>query len=78
MTCGTPVVASFSSSLPEVVGEGGILIDPYNAVDISLAIKNILTDSALRELLINEGLKKIQIFSWSKCAEETLNYLKII
>lgn len=76
MACKTPVVASFNSSLPEVVGEAGILVDPHNAVDISEAIKSILTDSGLRSLMVKKGLQRTQNFSWEKCAGETLYFLK--
>ncbi len=76
MACGTPVIASLNSSLPEVVGEASILIDPYNAVDISNAIKIVLTDLKLKDLLKDKGLKVANNFSWNRCAEETLKVLK--
>lgn len=76
MVCGTPVIASFNSSLPEVVGDGGILVDPHNVVDISESIKSILSDSGLRERLVRNGLKRVDNFSWEKCARETLDFLK--
>ncbi|MDO8659413.1 MAG: glycosyltransferase family 1 protein [Candidatus Parcubacteria bacterium] len=76
MACGTPVVTSFNSSLPEVVGSGGILIDPQNAVDISTTLKSILTDSSLKNLLIKRGFHRTQNFSWETCAKETLDFLK--
>ena len=76
MACGTPVVTSFNSSLPEVVGDGGILVDPHNVVDISETIKSILGDSGLRERLIKNGLKRADNFTWEKCAKETLDFLK--
>ena len=76
MACGTPVVTSFSSSLPEVVGDGGILVDPYNVVDISETIKSILMDSSLKERLTKNGLKRVDNFSWEKSARETLDFLK--
>ena len=76
MACGTPVVTSFNSSLPEVVGDAGILVDPYNTVDISTAVKNILTDSNLKNLLIKKGFERVQNFTWEKCAKETLDCLK--
>lgn len=78
MACGTPVVASLNSSLPEVVGDGGILVDPHNVVDISMAIKKIHTDSVFRERLIEKGFNRIKNFSWNKCAMETLKILKNI
>lgn len=76
MACGTPVVTSFNSSLPEVVGDGGILVDPNNLVDISMAVKSILVDPGLRKLLIKKGLERTQSFSWDRCARETLGVLK--
>lgn len=75
MACGTPVVASNNSSLPEVVGDAGLLVDPYNVSDIAMAIKNLLEDRRLRENLIKKGLARAQQFSWQKCAEKTLEIL---
>lgn len=75
MACGTPVVASNNSSLPEVVGEAGLLIDPYNVSDIAEAIRNLLEDQRLRDNLIQKGLARSQQFSWQKCAEKTLKIL---
>lgn len=75
MACGTPVVASNNSSLPEVVGEAGLLIDPYNVSDVAAAIKNLMEDRRLRESLIKRGLARAQQFSWQKCAEKTLEIL---
>lgn len=75
MTCGTPVVASNNSSLPEVVGEAGLLVDPYNVSDMAEAIRNLLEDKRLRDSLIKKGLARSQQFSWQKCAEKTLEIL---
>src|SRR3989338_247190 len=75
MACGTPVVASNNSSLPEVVGDAGFLIDPYNVSDIASAIKSLLDDRNLRGNLIQKGLARSQQFSWQKCAEKTLEVL---
>jgi len=76
MACGTPVIASNNSSLPEVVGDAGLLIDPYNAVDISIAVKSILTDPSFRNSLVKRGLQRVQGFSWEECARRTLDLLK--
>lgn len=75
MACGTPVVVSNNSSLPEVVGDTGLLIDPYNVSDMAEAIRNILEDQRLRDNLIQKGLARSQQFSWQKCAEKTLEVL---
>ena len=58
MNCGTPVIASNLTSIPEVVGDGGILINPYDISEISLAIGNLLSNEKLREELSYKGIKK--------------------
>jgi len=73
MACGAPVVALNSSSIPEVVGDAGILIDPVD-VDGALvrALEDLLTDPSRRQLLRERGLKRAKQFSWQKAAVETL------
>lgn len=75
MRCGIPVIASNNSSLPEVVGKGGILIDPDKPDEIYRAIKNVLTDKELRDVLVKRGLEKAEEFDWKKTAQK---FLKII
>lgn len=75
MGCGIPVIVSNCSSLPEVVGENGIMIDPSKPDEIFKAMKEILTDKELREKLIKKGLRQSKNFDWDKTAEE---FLKII
>jgi glycosyltransferase involved in cell wall biosynthesis len=72
MACGTPVVVSNVSSLPEVVGDAGLLVDPEDASELTVAIWRVLTDEALREDLIAKGFKRAQCFSWEKTALQTL------
>jgi glycosyltransferase involved in cell wall biosynthesis len=62
----------------KVVGEGGgvLPIDLYEAVDISVATKNILIDSGLRELLVKNRLERVRGFTWDKCARGTLEAFK--
>lgn len=69
MICGCPVVTSNVSSLPEVSGEAGILVDPRSWESIAGGIKKALED---RENLIKKGLIQAKKFSWEKCARETL------
>jgi len=76
MSCGTPVIASNNSSLPEVVGDAGLLINPYDITEIADAINNIITDDDLRKNLIKKGLKRSKQFNWSKSAYETLEVYK--
>lgn len=75
MACGTPVITSNVSSLPEVAGEAGILVNPQNIQEISNAMHNIITDDKLRLQLRELGLKRVQEFSWEKTGKETLNIL---
>lgn len=72
MSCGCPVVASNTSSLPEVVGDGGIMVDPYDVDELANAMHRVLTNDWLRINLIRRGLKRAKMFSWEKCAKETL------
>lgn len=75
MACGTPVVVSNSSSLPEVASRAGILIDPHSINEIALAISAILSDIKLKDGLISLGLERAGKFNWQKTAEKTLEYV---
>lgn len=75
MKCGVPVIAANNSSLPEVVGDGGILVDPDKPDEIYQAMKEIILDRDLREKLIKKGLEKAKEFDWKKTAEKTLAVL---
>ena len=66
MASGTPVVVSNVSSLPEVVGDAGIQVNPYDAGAIADGIRQVLTDSALREELTTKGLARARAFSWQE------------
>lgn len=72
MACKTPVIVSNVSSLPEVVGENGILVDPYSVEQIAQAISTIVTDKKLRTKLADQGLKQVKQFSWEKMAKDVL------
>lgn len=72
MACGTPVITSNASSLPEVVGDAGILVDPYNIQEIAEAIYRVISDGNLREQLRRKGLERARLFSWHKAAQEML------
>lgn len=73
MACGCPVIASNTSSLPEVIGDAGILFDPYDVDELTTSIYNVLIDTELKSNLRNKSLEQAKNFSWSKCAIETLN-----
>jgi glycosyltransferase involved in cell wall biosynthesis len=72
MACGTPVVTSNVSSLPEVVGEAAIQVNPENVFDIARGIVNALLDEPLRRSLIQRGLEQARRFSWERTAAEVL------
>jgi glycosyltransferase involved in cell wall biosynthesis len=66
MACGTPVVTSKISSLPEVVGDAALLVDPYNVEEIADALARVLDDKALCSDLVARGRERVQHFSWER------------
>jgi alpha-1,3-rhamnosyl/mannosyltransferase len=72
MACGVPVIASKTSSLPEVVGDAGVLFDPHDSNELEEAMMQVLDDGQLRIELSEKSLKRAKLFSWEKCAHETL------
>jgi glycosyltransferase involved in cell wall biosynthesis len=73
MACGTPVVASKAASLPEVVGDGGVLVDPLNPDAMAEALLRLLSNPEERERLRIKGLRQAQKFSWELMAKETVS-----
>jgi glycosyltransferase involved in cell wall biosynthesis len=69
MACGTPVIASSTSALPEVVGEAGILVDPFDAGSIAEGMRRAVLDSALRTFLQEAGFERCSNYPWQKSAE---------
>lgn len=76
--CGTPVVCSNSSSLPEVAGEGAILVDPLDVGALADAMRTLATDEALRSQLIAAGQANLARFSWDAAAEQVMSALEEI
>jgi glycosyltransferase involved in cell wall biosynthesis len=72
MACGTPVVTSNVSSLPEVAGDAAMLVNPGNVFDIARGIREVLTDEPLRAELIRRGRAQAARFSWERSAREVL------
>jgi glycosyltransferase involved in cell wall biosynthesis len=70
MACGTPVVCSHSSSLPEAAGDAALLVDPLDAEAITAALVRVVGDGGLRRALILRGFEQAQKFSWQRCAHE--------
>jgi glycosyltransferase involved in cell wall biosynthesis len=78
LACGTPVIASDASSLPEVVGEAGLMIEATNVEALADAMKGVLEDNALREDMIAKGLKQARQFTWEKAATKLLNLYEVL
>jgi glycosyltransferase involved in cell wall biosynthesis len=72
MACGTPVVTSGVTSLPEVVGDAAVIVDPRRPDDIAAALLRVLTDADLRAGLIRKGTARAAHFSWHAAAQQTL------
>lgn len=73
MACGTPVITSNVSSLPEVAGDAALLVDPYDTNAIANAMTRLLTDASLHHELRKKGLLRAREFTWKRTAYETLN-----
>ncbi|MBI4214159.1 MAG: glycosyltransferase family 4 protein [Chloroflexi bacterium] len=73
LSCGTPVLTSNRSSLPEVIGEAGMLVDPLDVAAIADGIQRLLEDQRLRERLGAAGLAQAKRFSWQAAARQTLD-----
>ena len=71
-----PVIASSTSSLPEVAGDAGLLVNPYQEVDIAAAIRRLLTEETLHTELSAKALQRSECFSWQRAARETLELFK--
>ena len=76
MHYGCAVIASNRSSIPEVVGDAGILFDPSNTDELSMAMGKVLFNAGLREELIHKGYEREKLFNWEKTALETLDVYK--
>jgi glycosyltransferase involved in cell wall biosynthesis len=73
MACGTPVIVANTSSLPEVVGDGGLWVDPQDVAALSQTMRAIVLDSALRERMSRAALARARTFSWRQTAQATLD-----
>ena len=72
MKCGTPVIAGNRTSLPEVVGDAGILVDPFDVNAIAAAIERLVDDPDLRQQLSVKGVARSRLFDWNETARRTL------
>ena len=76
MHYGCPVVVSNASSIPEVVGDAGVYFDPSSEADLAQKIQTVVSDDDLRSTLIRRGRARERLFSWERCARETLAVYK--
>ena len=72
MACGTPVVASRITSIPEVAGDAAVLFDPTSVEDIADSLHRVVTDAGMRSRLVARGLARARTFSWRETARKTL------
>lgn len=75
MSCGTPVITSRNSSLPEVVGDAAIMVDPYDIGELELWIRRLLDDNNLKKTLVARGRRRVELFNWETAAKKTLGCL---
>jgi glycosyltransferase involved in cell wall biosynthesis len=73
MACGTPVIASAVTSLPEVAGDAGLLVDPASVDEIAEAMVRVESSPDLRQTLVTRGLARARQFTWQNCARTTLD-----
>jgi len=78
MACGTPVIGANRASLPEVIGDAGILIDPEDPTDIANGMERVLTNPGLQQHLREAGIERSSRFSWEKTALATLNAYRCV
>jgi glycosyltransferase involved in cell wall biosynthesis len=79
MACGTPVLTSRISSLPEVVGDAALLVDPYSVEDIAVGLERLLGDDVLRAALVERGRARVGQFSWERSVGAIhAHYMKVL
>lgn len=73
MRCQVPVIASNTSCIPEIAGDGALLVDPNNVEELATAMYRVLTEPDLRSELVERGRKRSEVFSWRASARQTLD-----
>jgi len=76
--CGVPVIASNRSSLPEILGDSALLVDPWRIDELVMALESLLEDNNLREEIKKRGYENIKRFSWEKTAHQVLEIFESI
>ncbi len=72
MACGTPVILSKTSCLPEIAGDAALYVDPYDVKDMATALETMFKDQDLVKVLRDKGLNRVKEYSWSRMAQLTL------
>lgn len=72
MACGTPVIAGHGSSLPEIIGDAGLLIDPFDIADLAYAMERLLSEQKLYDTLKTKGLERAVEFGWEKTIKQIM------
>lgn len=75
MACGCPVVVSNTGALPEIAGDAGVLVDPFNPAEMAAALESVVADPVRRAGLSAKALARAELFSWARCAQGTLAVL---
>jgi len=78
MACGAPVVAANTSSIPEIAGDAALLFNATNAKEMAATIAQVLSDSEVKSNLVRKGLKRSALFTWEKCALDTVAVYKSV
>jgi glycosyltransferase involved in cell wall biosynthesis len=76
MASETPAIGARAGSIPEVMGDGGILFDPHSVEELSVALERVLNDTDFQRQLVQRGSQNVARFSWERCAEETFQIYK--
>ena len=74
--CGSPVLTSDRSSLPEVAGEAAVIVDAYSTDEIADGMYELASDPVLRQRLIEKGFQQVSRFTWERTAEEALTWIE--
>lgn len=78
MACGVPIITSNNSCLPEIAGEGALLIDPRSPSELAAAIERVLTSPSLRERLGRAGAERARRYRWDVCARKSLEFFRSV
>jgi len=78
MACGTPVITSSVTSLPEVAGDAALMVKPGDVEELTQALHRILNDPLLHRHMCERGLKQSEHYSWERTAQETLKIYQAV